>query len=409
MSPNDSSKRRLVVTVALTCAMLAASVSVAAVATAPHGGTIAVAQGDQCWEVSTYGDGSSTVSEFYDYRTPNTTPPGDEWGSYGTQSMQDNQDSLIAFYEGREGTSMVLVHDRIGGAYGGTITFDIYGLPPSGEWAVEDDGYPESEDNFDYFANGTEASIDWKWSGERNDGAAFRGLEASNGSWIRIDPGFNEAADKWESWSWARGENRTEDWYLHDAQGGVQELSMNNDVRVRAGGCPDGVSPMATMTEEVVQNGGAMEFSVDASYANASITAYEWDWNGDGRADQRTTGASVVHEFEEPGLRSVTVTAFAEDGATTSVSELVVVDEAMLEGNSPATSTPTPTPTQTPTPTPTATESPGQETDGPASTTGSPTDTATDADGGSPGFGALVALVSLLAATLFVNRRRRDR
>ncbi|MFD1647811.1 PKD domain-containing protein [Haloarchaeobius litoreus] len=407
MSPNDPTKRRFVVTVALTCAMVMTSVSVAAVATAPPGETVAVAQGDQCWEVSTYGDGSSTVSEFYDYRTPNTTPPGDEWGSYGTRSMQDNQDSLLAFYEGSQGTSMVMVHDRIGGAHGGTITFDIYGLPQSGEWAVEDDGYPGSEDNFDYFANGTEASIDWKWSGERNDGAAFRGIAATNGSWLTIDPGFNEAADKWESWSWARGENRTETWYLRSADGGVQQLSMNNDVRVRAGGCPDGVSPMATMDRTVVQNGGAMEFQVDASHANGSVTAYEWDWNGDGQTDQRTMSDTVVHEFEQTGLRSVTVTAFAEDGSTTTVSDLVVVNESMVAGSSPNTETPTPTATATPTPTSTQTSGPG--TDGPASTTAAPTATPTDGNGGSPGFGVLLGLVAVLAVALVAAARRTGR
>ncbi|WP_440991874.1 PKD domain-containing protein [Haloarchaeobius baliensis] len=385
--------------------MVLTSVSVAAVATAPPGETVAVSQGDQCWEVSTYGDGGSSVSEFYDYRTPNTTPPGDEWGSYGTQSMQGNQDSLIAFYEGSQGTSMVLVHDRIGGAHGGTITFDIFGLPQSGEWAVEDDGYPESEDNFDYFANGTEASIDWKWSGERNDGAAFRGIGATNGSWITIEPGFNEQADKWGSWSWAQGENRTEAWYLHSADGGVQELSRNNDVRVRSGGCPDGASPMATMDETVVQNGGAMEFAVNASSANASITAYEWDWNGDGQVDQRTTSGTVVHEFEETGLRSVTVTVFAEDGSTTSVSDLVVVNETMVAGSSPNTETPTQTPTQTSTPTRTA----GGGTDGSPSTSAATTDTPTDGDGGSPGFGVALALVAVLAVALIVAARRQNR
>ncbi|WP_435344769.1 PKD domain-containing protein [Haloarchaeobius sp. HRN-SO-5] len=402
----------------------------AATSSAPPGSTIGVAQGDQCWEVTPYGDGTTNVSEFYDYRTPNTTPSGELWGSYGTRDLQVNQGSVILFYDGAEGTSIVFLQDKLGEPHGGTVTYDISGLPESGEWVVEDEAYAARDDNFDYFENGTVASIDWKWSDGRGDGGAFRGIDVGTGvtdtstdtttdgtttndstsaempdeqSAITIEAGFNEAADKWNSWGYARGENRTKGWYVRSGAGGMQQLDMSEPIQILPGGCPDdGTSMLMTMEHERLQEGTSVRFQVNATAPNGSITSYEWDWNGDGQVDDTTSEGSITHEFESTGLKGVTVTAISDSGDEASFSEIISVMNQSQPGDNP--SNPGNGTTDGTTAGPVTDDGTDDqpmtdETTGPGDGTGTPTD-----GGPTPGFGVGAALVALVAAALFALR-----
>lgn len=422
----------LVVVVAVTLApALAGSVGAggsleADVDELPHT-SVAVTQNGQCWEVSPYGQGTRNVSDFYDYRSPESNPPGEAWGSYGTQDLQRNQTSMLLFYEGSGGLSMVMLHDELGEPYGGTITFELFDLPESGQWVVEDDPYASREDNWDFYDNGTEADIDWKWSDGRGDGAAFRGVEATNGTPILIEPGFNEQADKWESWGYARGDNRTDAWYLRSSEGGVQELSMYADVEVRAGGCSGGTSPMATLEYSVGDDGQTYQFDADSSYADGTVDSYLWDLDGDDAYERTTDVGFIEHRFPETGLQGVRVTAVAEDGNRSTVTKLLMVNASEAGSNetntttpAPNTTTPAPNTTQTTAQTTapaTSTDSPttvpdtvtptsstagaGGETSAPETTAGgTATDGADGADGGAPGLGASVAVGALFATTV---------
>jgi len=101
-----------------------------------------------------------------------------------------------------------------------------------------------------------------------------------------------------------------------------------------------------------------------------------------------------VVEIDTSGAAVGTYDLVVEDGSNTRREEVELVETL---------DTPTPTPTEedTPTPTPTPTESPTPTpTDSPT-----PTATPTPTSGGGPGFGAVVALVALLAAALLATRR----
>ncbi|MFC7175221.1 PGF-CTERM sorting domain-containing protein [Haloplanus litoreus] len=65
------------------------------------------------------------------------------------------------------------------------------------------------------------------------------------------------------------------------------------------------------------------------------------------------------------------------------------------------TETPEPTPTETATPEPTPTETSTPE----PTATATATETPTPTEGGGPGFGAIVAVIALLAAALLATRR----
>ena len=119
-----------------------------------------------------------------------------------------------------------------------------------------------------------------------------------------------------------------------------------------------------------------------------------------------SVGLSATDEWGQDGQFSVeidttdaatgTYTLDIDDGQNSVTEDVELVEEV-------STATPTPTeaddtPTATASPTPTATASP-------TATEMPDTDTSTPTEGGGPGFGAVVALVALLAAALLATRR----
>jgi hypothetical protein len=156
-------------------------------------------QGDRCIDVRPL-EGDQRVEEFYDYRYPtdrfDAQPASQEdtFSSHGTTHLQQEDTSILFLYHGPNGVSLVIVHgllteERTGG---GSVSFDITGLPQSGEWVIEDDNYdaPTSYDRWDH--GDRESSIDWTYLGGRNDGGVFRGL--GDELRLRIEPAFNEKA-----------------------------------------------------------------------------------------------------------------------------------------------------------------------------------------------------------------------
>lgn len=102
-----------------------------------------------------------------------------------------------------------------------------------------------------------------------------------------------------------------------------------------------------------------------------------------------------VVEIDTDGAAVGTYTLRAEDGSNTNTVDVELVETLATPTPTPTeeTPTPSPTPTDTPTPSPTPTDSP------------TPTESPTPTSGGGPGFGAVVALVALLAAALVALRR----
>ena len=134
--------------------VLTISLLTGAVAADGHGSYV-VEQGGQNHTVGAIAD-NETASDFYDYRSPYTTPAAYDYSSHGTTAYQQDDASILLLYEGPEGTSLVIVHDRYhatrsDGTTGGSASFDVSGLPSEGEWVVADADY---EDQTDVFAHG---------------------------------------------------------------------------------------------------------------------------------------------------------------------------------------------------------------------------------------------------------------
>ena len=300
--------------------LLSPAVSTVSVTAAPDDtGTYAVAQGTTCTPVAPVSNTSQNVTTFYDYRNPypeiTGRPYATTYSSYGTDEYQISDGSSLFFYTGSEGTSLVVLHDRLGddeGEPGGsTVTFDIFGLP-DGEWAVQDDRYPGRDDNWDI--GGSTAFIDWKWAGSRTDGGAYRGFESLDGG-VEIDPGFNGNADKWGDWGNSGSEEyRLTEWVLWGADGSATTLDMDRRLFVHRGGC-GGEPPAASLTApDTPAEDENVTLDASESVDDEEIGGYEWDFDGDGETDRVTRGPTVDHAFAEPGEHTVSVTAFDTRG-----------------------------------------------------------------------------------------------
>ena len=300
-----------------------AFVPVPASTQAANAGTYSVTQGTDCYEVRPLAEqsdsgGYETVETFYDYR--NST--GSEYSSHGTQDIQASQVSQVFLYYGAEGTSLVFLHDELNdGVEGGVVTFDISGLP-AGEWAIEDDNYPDRDDVFDH--DGSTSHIEWVWAPDRTDGAAFRGLRDASFE-IRVDPSFNDESSRSSTWSY--GDDEIDSWVLRDESGQTYTLNMTRSLTVRPGTCdtsPPPVSLSASPTEADV--GTSVSFEATAS-DDDGIAAYRWDFDGDGTVDARTQDGSTSHVYQSTGEYTARVTAVDGYGNTAEATATVTVGD----------------------------------------------------------------------------------
>jgi len=282
--------------------------------------SFAVTQGETCYEVTPLGDGSETVESYYNYSIDN------DYSSAGTTELQDNQVSNLFVYYGSEGYSLGLVHDQYPeGPDGGTLTMNVTGLPESGEWAVEDDGYAGRDDEFTYGDTWTE--IDWKWQDDRTDGGAFRGLTATEDIQLTIVPGFNEDADAWGEWGYSDNEDdRVETWRLYTDDGTTETLDMDRNVTVSRGECgstPPTATLSASPSNATVDE--SVTFDASGSSDDAGILDYRWDVDDDGTVERTTETPTLSRTYEAVGEYAVAVTVRDRHGNTDTATATVAV------------------------------------------------------------------------------------
>ncbi len=226
-------------------------------------GNYSVLQDGDCTTISTFGDGSQSIEDFYDYRTPETDPSSYTYSSLGTMDLQQDDTSILFLYEGTEGTSLVLVHDRVyGGTNGSAVTMQFEGLPEEGEWVVEDDSYSDDlsggpDDEFDH--EETSSRITWVFGDNRTDGAAFRG-GLDDDVEITIDPAFNDNAD------FRVYPGEITEWQALSSGGdGTERTSLDfQPIELRSGPCSSSdvstvTAPNDVATNESFEIGGTVE------------------------------------------------------------------------------------------------------------------------------------------------------
>ncbi|MFC3960254.1 CARDB domain-containing protein [Halovivax cerinus] len=263
---------------------------------------VTVEQGDRCLPVTPFGDGSRSVADYYDYRTPNTTPSSYTYSSYGTTQFQADDTSTLFVYDGAGGRSLVVVHDRLDGdTDGGSATMAFDDLPIDGEWTVEDDAYDGRDDVFTH--RETSSRITWVWTEGRSDGAAFTGLDGSFA--VTVTPAFNEDAD--ERYTDGGYDGQVTDWQVvtNDGNATRTSLALDDPITVRSGAC-------STVTELDVD---------DAADAGEPVSLRATVTN-DGDGSETVTVPFVV-DGDVVDERTVTLAA----GETTTISTSLTLDE----------------------------------------------------------------------------------
>lgn len=266
----------------------------------------AIEQADRCIPLEVAGNASENVSAYYDYR------PGDEgdWSSHGTTERQESQVSQLYVYRGREGDSLVFLHDEWNNddSEGGAVSMNVTGIPANATWAVEDDDYENRDDNFDH--RGTSSRIDWMWAPNRTDGGALRGIALPGGDGVQIDARFNGDSDaaREQNWNWA---DDSVDWRARGTDGELVPLDENETATLRQGDCEANDPPSASLAAEPTNATVGEPVTFDASAStdpDGEISQYRWDLNGDGQfTEATTTEPTLSWSFNDTGTAVVGV------------------------------------------------------------------------------------------------------
>ena len=325
---SDLPRAALVLLVCIACVTALAPPSAAA---APNDGeqTYVITQGDQEIVIVPVGNGSQTVEEFYDYRTPETHDPPDYlYSSYGTTEYQEDDTSVLMLYEGSDGLSLVLLHGKLeGDTRGGSLTMQIDGLPEEGEWVIEDDTYTDYNGPLDTFDHdGTSSRITWIWSEGRNDGGAFNGGLDGDDWEITIEPYFNENADyRYEDPVGYDGQ--VDDWKVVSGDGdshtSTSLQSIDEPITITPGGTPEMSISSFSTTKSSAEPGETIELRADVANVGDASGTFDIGFTSEGEeidtqsvtldggeSEQLTTELT----FDEPGSYEVGV-----NGTTTSV------------------------------------------------------------------------------------------
>lgn len=218
--------------------------------------SFSVVQGDTCLPVVAL-SGDAPVTDVYDFRIPEryvgdngASDPGTGpyYQSVGTRDLQRRKHSIAFLYDGPEGLSLVVVHDKDTNhsTTGGAVSWTIRGVPEDASWVVKDDLYivPDTGEpynsNYDEFQRDGDAyEVDWTWDAGGTDGGALR--TAGEDLSLTIEPSFNESARFWNE-HYATG--AIADWEFLSFPDGREDpvryaLSREGSVEVRMEPCEE--------------------------------------------------------------------------------------------------------------------------------------------------------------------------
>ena len=398
-------RRPQLASVALVVAIVASVLAVGSgMAAAQSNETFIVQQGNTCTQVQPLGNGSQSVSSFYDYRSTVTDKEG-LYSSYGTRDIQQANTSQVFVYNGSDGLSLVFLTGKLGSASAGqtgggsTYTTDITGLPPNGKWVVEDDRYNHNDDTFQTnLSGGRQAHLVQVQNGNRTDGAAFVGLGSANYRAIHVRIRFNQysAIYPYEKWRGSPAQNRISQWVVRSGDGKTTPLNMTRPITVAPGTCAGGIEhPTRSSTTPI----GPNETSLGPYIPSENDTPAAKNPDGPPLTEPMPTGTTGSEPTGTPTTMTTrTVTETRTRTATTTATRTTTVSSA----NETTTTTRTGSPLKT-----TEQASGGDTTSGNDSS-----GNGSDGGGGSgafgPGFGIGIAVIGVLTLSVVALASRTD-
>ncbi len=223
--------------------------------------------------------------------------------------------------------SLVIVHNAPDAGSAGRAAFRIDGLPSSARLALRDD---PTRDTYD-LANGR---FEWEWASGHTDGLVIEGLQAP--VTLDVTPQFDRGIVGWKL-------------LTAPSDGGppqrVPMPSLSEPVTLSIGeGLPappeEDEQPVQTEPEDAGPTLSA-DFSVspqpgwvgspvhfDATGSTGQIQQYEWDVDGDGSFDARTSKPRFQHVYRQAGDYDVTLRLTDADGNAATFTDTVEIREA---------------------------------------------------------------------------------
>ena len=199
----------------------------------------------------------------------------------------------------------VLLSSPAGGA--GNVTFSLAGIPAGAKFEVQDDGSIDYREQWDLTP--PTGKVHWEWDAGGADGMALGPLGDQFS--VTIKPLFNSGITAVK--------------FLSGDRAAPQKIDLNmTDPIVVAGSLNQPpVAAFSTAPDKPHIN-EPVTFDASASKdPDGKIVSYEWDFNGDGVFDQKTTDPVVTHSYAVSGAKTVTLRVTDNNGATTRVTKTV--------------------------------------------------------------------------------------
>ncbi len=218
--------------------------------------------------------------------------------------------SLLFIYEDTTSgsLSLVLIHSRANGGPG-SVTLNFSGLPQGVQFQVQDD----PDDTFTL--NPPTAQVIWNWQPGFNDGAALGPLPQSFE--ITITPQFSSGVTEWAALSGGLPNPES-----------ILIPSLTQPVVLRA---QVGVPPTADFVFSPESPGVGVPITFDARPSRPApgrqIVRYEWDFNGDGIFESRSSSPTMTQTFNQVGEFRVTLKVTDDQGVSATVTKTVRVVE----------------------------------------------------------------------------------
>ena len=219
--------------------------------------------------------------------------------------------------------SLIIVHNAPDAGSAGRASFQIDGLPSAASLALRDD---PTRDSYD-LANGR---FQWEWASGHTDGLVIDGLKAP--ITLQVTPQFDRGIVGWKLLTQKSDDGPAER---------VPMPSLSEPITVAIGeGLPtidDGpqtgpteAAPELSADFSVSPNPGWVGSPVhfDATASTGDIQQYEWDVDGDGSFDARTTKPRFQHTYRQAGDYNVTLRITDADGDRAAFRDTIEIRKA---------------------------------------------------------------------------------
>lgn len=218
--------------------------------------------------------------------------------------------------------SLIIVHNAPDAGSAGRAGFQIGGLPSSASLVLRDD----PSDSYD-LSNGR---FQWEWASGHTDGLVIEGLRAP--ITLRVTPQFDRGIVGWKLLT-----QKTDDGSAER----VPMPSLSEPITLAIGeGLPEiDEGPQTGPTEAGPELSAGFGVSpspgwvgspvhFDATSSTGDIAEYEWDVDGDGSFDARTTKPRFQHTYRQAGDYDVTLRLTDADGDTATFTDTIEVRKA---------------------------------------------------------------------------------